>query len=252
MVPKFRRAVPVLLLAIIFTAIAHAGTIYVGDAFGQLWSVNVHSGESNLVCNMSATMTDLAMLSPTRLLGVDYGVLYDIDISSGKVEPITSLHGSVNALAAGPDGRVYYTGLGGQLYAADPANGSSTWIAGFGVSAAGDLEFDDSGNLYMASVNADLLVLRAGTSQVAKVGKTGFYDIYGLAYENGVLYGTTLSGKLLSIDRNNGSAFVLASTGIPANGAAAYVPAAVPEPGTIILTGLGLGSLLTRRLTHRR
>jgi len=197
-------------------------------------------------------MTDLAMMPDGRLFGVDYNSLYTIDPHSGAVTAIAKLIGNVNALVAGPGGLLYYTGSSGQVYAADPVHGTSRSIGSMGFPSAGDLEFDSAGNLFMTAISGELRMLPAGGGAITVVGQMGYPDVYGLSFQDGILFGITESGKLLSIDPHNGAARLLASTAIPAYGATTFFPDPLPEPGTVVLTGLGLGALLSQRLATRR
>lgn len=66
--------------------------------------------------------------------------------------------------------------------------------------------------------SAELRLLDPATGTSTLIGPTGQGDIFGLAYEESTdtLYGITLGGQLLTVNRTTGSARVIAATGIQA------------------------------------
>jgi len=237
--------------ALMMCPLAHAGLMYVSDFNRVLWLVDTTSGAAQQVSVTPCAMTDLAMTADGVLFGVDYSSLYRIDVLSGAATAIARLIGSVNALTAAPDGLLYYTGSSGQVYAVDPASGVSHAVGNMGFPSAGDLEFDPAGNLFMSAISGELRMLPAGGGAMKVIGQMGYSDVYGLSFQDGVLFGITSGGKLLTINPQSGATQLLASTQIPAFGATTFFADPLPEPGTIVLMGLGAGALLMQRLGKR-
>lgn len=228
--------------------------LWVGDADGTLGTVDVATGNVNVVGQMGAVMTDIAFDSNGNLYGISFDRLYSINSSTAATTLIGqhSLGGTgvKNSLVFGAGGTLYAANTA--LYTLDLGTGASTLLGNGGASynSSGDLAFIGS-QLFLSSaggIGGDKLVELDETDGTATdVGNIGYSAVYGLATDNNIdLYG--LSGyNVLGINTLTGAGSVLANySGKDARlgiawGSAFYSEAgAVPEPATLALLGLGL------------
>lgn len=136
--------------------------------------------------------------------------LYRVRLDDGSASYVGLTGTSVNALAVDSAGKLVAAGgtYGTQLYQLDPHNGQAIPYEGLKLPCAssGDLVFF-SGKL-LASVDCglgDVLVeVDFGTSSVRTVGSIGYSKVYGLSEKNGVLYGATERGELITLDAATG------------------------------------------------
>ena len=211
--------------------------ILVADSNGQLWRTRAMLGDIAWIGSLPAVMSDIAAYSGT-LYGISlapfggYSTLYSINPSSGSGTAIGSGAGAVlNALAFSPSGTLYAAG-GDSLYTVDPSTGTATDIGSGAYTSSGDLEFDSSGTLYLTSTsnNGDqLFAVNPATGQGTLIGNIGYSEVYGLAYFNGVMYGFTGAGAVISIDLTTGAGTPLTSYNLQFNGATAI---AMPTPSS--------------------
>jgi hypothetical protein len=208
-------------------------------------------------------MYDIAMYD-----GVLYGIdntstLYSINTTTGAATSIGAIGHVVNALTFSPTGVLYAAGSD-TLYTINKATGAATTIGlgtvggGTAYTSSGDLEFF-GGVLYLTSStggsggNNALYKINAATGQATDIGSIGFTNVYGLAQQNGILYGFVDSGatgaqSILKINTTTGAGtvsttYTLTGTNIGFDGA---TDDAAPEPGPFVLVGLGLAALAAR------
>ena len=156
-----------------------------------------------------------------RLFGIGTSGGYrlaEIDSSSGTYRVIGALSGvlgTANGLCIDAAGRGYITS-GNQLYEVDVDTAvvrrAPSTMGSF--SSSGDCVFDRKGNdLYMtsrpsgsifASRMDELVFIQASTGEAARVGDTGFSNIWGLTFAWDTLYGVTSTGQLIEIDTGTG------------------------------------------------
>lgn len=123
-----------------------------------------------------------------------------------------------NALTFDADGRLYAMS-GNGIYRVDPDTGFATRLMSLGeYQSSGDLTFDSDGVMFGTAIGLngrDFLVrIDPLRFDVNVIGDTGFYNVWGLYFSGGVLYGATSSGQLISINRATGAGTQLGSLGI--------------------------------------
>jgi hypothetical protein len=144
--------------------------------------------------------------------------LYSINPSSGSGTAIGSdTSTALAALAFSPSGTLYAAG-GDSLYTIDLTSGMATEIgSGSGAGAysvSGAIQFASNGNLYLTSTGEgsdQLFTVDPETGQGTLIGSIGYSGVYGLAYFNGVMYGFTDSGEVISIDLTTGAGTLVTS-----------------------------------------
>lgn len=140
----------------------------------------------------------------------DFGyTLYRVEVATGTASRVGSTGLALNGLAIDPSGRLI--GLGGQqVYEVNPTTGAASAIPGIQLPCASSGDAAFANGLYASvkcnSGSGDSLVkVDLASKQVSTVGSTGFADVYGLSFRDGVLYGATLGGQLIRIDTGTGS-----------------------------------------------
>ena len=224
--------------------------LWVGDSGGILGTVDVATGNVNVIGNMGTTMTDIAFSPGGQLFGVSFSTLYRIDKTNANATLVGALGTSVNSLVFDATGTLF--AANNALYTIDTTSGVATAVGNGGdaYSSSGDLAFI-AGNLYLSSTPGDsLLQLDKATGVGTLIGPIGFGNVFGLATDNNVdLYGTA-DTQVLSIDVTTGAGVALvdySGQGLgPAFGSAFIGEAGeVPEPGAIAIWSLlglvGLG-----------
>lgn len=260
---------------------AHAApVIWIGDAAGNLLTVDVGTGAQTLVGPMGRAYDDIAFDPSGNLWGLQGDDLWRIDpatgASSGQTE-IRSQHGFTlggNAMTFAPDGTLYIAGtcilnpttfeVGlGCISASNPLTGQGTILGALGRSPSGDLAFN-GGQLYVTSPNFstpsgfdDLIRIDLGNVAASTVvGSTAVQVMFGLdTGPDGVMYGVG-NISIYSVDpATAASTFIRSWTvggPIQANGAS-FPVAPIPLPGTalMLLTGLAAAGLRARRQAAR-
>jgi len=140
----------------------------------------------------------------------------DFDLPSGEL--LYALSFVVRGMLS-PDAEVMIGATnGGVLYRVDPATAHATRIGNYpdGWQSSGDIvsvaglgtyatlkraEFD-------SDVVAQLLFDSSGNATVIVLGPCGYQNLFGLGYWGRDLYGFTLTGQLLRIDRTSGAATI--------------------------------------------
>ena len=245
---------------------AHAGTVYLADSTGNLWSGDPVTGIFALVGNSSRTtaMADIDFKSDGTLWGVgNDNNLYSINQITGAGTLIGGTGVGFLAGLAGDDAGHLYGGGVNNIYTINTTTGAGTVVGtgGGGYNVSGDLEFIGT-HLYLTSTGpgsaggGGLWSVNTTTGVGTYIGDTTFTAVWGLAYDtqNGVLYGFTSNAAEIAINPATGAGtFLFANVISTANGnqllGAAFQPA-VPEPATFILFGFGvsvLGLLRQRR-----
>lgn len=177
----------------------------------KIYQVDVASGVSTVKNQLNFQLWDIAFDPAGNLFGIDSSSnLYQINIDTGSTYLKGKITNSekINGLVFSTDGKLYGSGSY-SLYEIDPATGVGTTFAqsfGTGIYSAGDLAFDNLGNLYLSTTYGDLAIINRQTGSASIIGNTGFKYILGMAYgPDGVLYGMSdYSGEVFSINTATG------------------------------------------------
>ena len=238
------------------SGIAMAGPVmWVGDSSGKLGTVDVVTGNVNVIGSMGATMTDIAFDPNGNLYGITFGALYSINKANAQSTLIGNLGTSLNSLVFDSNGNLF--AANSALYSVNTNTGSASLLGNGGASysSSGDLAFV-GGALYLSSAgsNDKLVSLNTSTGFASNVGSIGYGSVYGMATNDNVhLYG--MSGtNVITINTTTGAGQFAVNYGGQGLGTAwgtAFVSEAnpVPEPETyaMMLAGLGLLGFMARR-----
>jgi len=230
-----------------------AGVFMVGDENGVLWRVNPVSGAAEPVGDMGVVMTDIAFAPSGDLYGISYTDLYRINPATAAViehvGPI-AIGGQANALEFDRSGTLYVASIQswsqGQLGTIDLATRQTTVLGSIGYPSDGDLAAAPDGTLLMSSCIIGGLIPQCTNDRLVRIdptattgrlatpiGLTGFTYTHGMDFVGDRLIGTTLAGKLISIDTATGAAALIANTNptVRAYGASyTEFPAPPPQP----------------------
>jgi hypothetical protein len=257
-----RRLTALLALGIMLTA---AGTVraapimYVHDSTGNLATVNVQTGQVNLIGNLGVVLTDIAFDPSGNLYGVSFTALYSVNKANAQTTLIGnhSITGA-NALVFAGDGTLYSAGTSTtNLYTINVATGVGTSLGSMGFASGGDLAFN-SGNLYLASAASTLVLIDLlNLSNTTQIGAFGVPSVFGLATgDDGVLYGVA-GTQIFSVNTATGAATNPVNYGGQGLGTAfgqAFFtesgaepePVPTPAPLALLVTGLALMRLVRR------
>lgn len=184
-----------------------SATLFAADSAGELFKLNPATGSKSLIGRMPVVMYDIASSRSGQLFGVDArSSLFKINASTAQVTRIGSVGGFVNGLTFAPDGKLYGSGYN-HLYTINTSTGHGTLFGNFasGVNSAGDLAFDDKGNLYFTTTLDKLIRINLRSHSYTTVGSIGFHEVYGLAFMNGKLYGmSNFSEQVFQINTSTG------------------------------------------------
>ncbi len=160
-------------------------------------------------------MTDIAIDQSGVLIGVTFDNVYRIDAETAACELLAPLPRDFNGLSFVPSGDediLVGTTVMGELYQIDAATGMSNRIAryGGGVQSAGDLVAVRGVGTFaavrrMSDTTDHLARVDVATGTTTVIGDTGFFDVFGLGYWNGSVYGFTNSRKFVLIDLTTGA-----------------------------------------------
>ena len=264
-VPRQIAAVAMALVVSAFAGHAAAAPVmYVHDSVGTLGTVNVQTGEVDIIGSLGVTLTDIAFDPQGNLWGVSFGAFYSVNATTAETTFVGS-HGinAANALVFGTNGTLYSAGnLTDNLFTIDTASGAATSLGSMGFRSGGDLAFND-GQLYLASNNAELI--RIDLSDLANtelVGAFGVDNVFGLATgDDGILYGVG-GTQIFAVNTETGAAMNPVEYGgqglSQAFGQSFFTeagaqpdPTPVPAPGPFALIVLGLLAMGSLRRGRR-
>ncbi len=208
-----------------YTIYAHSDTVLYHVDLKNKALVEVGPFNAPKVNGKDESMTDLAVASDGTIYTISHTDLYTADPMDGHVTLVASVQACgmyAVALTFTPDGTLYAGDYGGAFCKIDPKSGKVTQIAaslGQGMALAGDIVAVADGTIFgTAQLVADgsngptaldnfLVKINPATGQATQIGKTGFPKMFGVAFDNGQVYGFTHdgSGDVCTIDPKTGA-----------------------------------------------
>ena len=212
----------------------------------QFDSVNISNGSISAIGNTNAFYTDFAF-SPTGILVSATTSLFRIDPATGLRTSSTALQfiggpgtDLISGVTFSPSGVMYGIGNGnGNLWVIDPVTARAQFIGSSGQSIFA-VEFGPGGKLFGAGFNFWGIDPASGAAtQIGRIA--GAALIVALDYaSNGLLYGVSnriTTDSLYTINPQTGVGTLIGQTGGNLGALASF---AVPEPGGLVLLGIGV------------
>jgi hypothetical protein len=199
----------------------------------ELFKVHPHSLEVTSVGQFgwpegfeNELMTDLAVDKEGRLTGISFGAVFSVDPETAACTYLSTLSRTFNGLSYVPaselgargDDVLVGTALDGSIWRLDPMTGGSEEIGNFGGGyiSSGDLvSVDGFGTVATVNLNSeeaiDLLaridLLHGGTATI--IGNTGMYDLWGVGFWGGKVYGFAATNEFVELDTTTGEATLI-------------------------------------------
>jgi murein DD-endopeptidase MepM/ murein hydrolase activator NlpD len=180
-----------------------------------IYVVDAEDGTATLI-GMTGVhdITDIALSSNNILYGITFNNLVRIDPYNGQGTNIGSTgFANLSALVTSPNGLIYAaTSNDGRFIRIDENTGNGTLLGffGSGLASSGDMAYDSSGELFATVMKTGfatdwLASINPTNGSATLIGDTGFDEVWGLSFKDGILYGVTSGGQLIRIDPITGS-----------------------------------------------
>ena len=191
------------------------------------------------------------------------GILYVSNNGSSSIEKFDLATGSdlgifaqtgislPYGLALDGSGNLYVANYGNSTIREIAADGTDLGVfAGSGLDAPRGLAFDSTGNLYAANDNNTIEKFSSSGADLGSI-VSGLSGVAGVTRDNsGNLYATNYSSNsIIRFDSSGANTTLFANDGL--NGPMMPAAYAVPEPGSCLLTVLGLATLLAIKCRSR-
>lgn len=209
------------------------GVIY-AHSDQQLYSVNPDTLAVTLVGPFGwpagttfEQMTDIAVDKDGGIIGVSFGSVYRVDPITVECTFLSFLATSFNGLSFVPASEIDPTGaeilvgttLDGSVWQLDPMTGMSTQIGAYGgnyISSGDIVSVDGFGTIATVKEGTsdaiDILAridFAAGATATPIGTNTGIYDIWGVGFWKGKVYGFTATNEFVQIDVTTGVATLI-------------------------------------------
>lgn len=187
-----------------------ASAITLSTSSGQFGSVNISTGVFTPLISNSNAFTDIAISDEGSFFGTTFSRLYSIDSKSGESTLIGDLGiNDMNALAFDQNNHLFGLSANGNFYAIDTSTGKASLITLISSClSAGDLVFSTLENQFLMTsrtpINSTLFSL-SSDGKALPIGLIGSENVYGLGFNQGILYGYTANGKQLVINPSTGA-----------------------------------------------
>ncbi len=248
--------IPIILFSsyIVVPAQAESLPLWGNDSLNNLYVVDIETRNATLVSQTDVLFYDIAFDSSGELYGVSgEEELYQIDPFSGATTLVGDVGTRTNSLVFGPDGTLWSAGVDA-LYTVDTETGAAAFAVDLApFDSAGDLAFDNQGNLLLATLQGMLLRIDTEVGSFVTLGEIGFPNVLGLTRaDNGNLFGFTSGNQLLGVDQNAGAAENLGTiTALDFTPGQTYGSSfsnvVLPEPGTLLLLMAGAVGIARRK-----
>jgi murein DD-endopeptidase MepM/ murein hydrolase activator NlpD len=179
-------------------------------------------------------LTDIAFSSHNILYGINFNNLVMIDpyTAQGKIIGNSIGYTNLNALVTSPNSLIYAASADdGKFVRIDANTGEGTLIGHFGpgLTSSGDMAYDLSGKLFATvkktgSATDWLASINPTNGTATLIGETGFQNVTGISFKDGVLYGVTLDGQLIIMDPKTGIGSMVGTKANIAYGGMATTP----------------------------
>jgi len=246
-------------LALLFvSAISlHAAATFYAISFGsssQFGTINPFNGVfAEIGVPLSGYGHDIAVAPNGTIYAIMDSNLVTIDKSTGVATTVGALPANSESLAFRSDGALFGATTT-DLFTLDKTTGNGTDLGAFGFgggATADNIRFNSGGVLYVMSAESDsrLFTLNQTTGAATLVGASGVDDISLGAFLGGTFYGTNqvnfTDDHMVSVDPATG----IATEGALTNNIYVFAldPNSIPEPGTVLLLGLGCAVFAVRR-----
>jgi len=222
------------------------GTIaYVYTVDGTFGTMDLQTGAFNSIGPGGANYQNMTSQPGGPLYAADPStMLLTIDTHTGGISTVIGTMGNnINGLKFDESGTLFGFSRT-DLYTVNPTNAAVTLVGATGLSGS-SFAYDAifKGNtMYWEDTTgpgntSNLYTVNTSTGMASLVGNIGF-EVNAMDYQNGTLYGFTVNGQIITIDTATATGTFLVNQGSP--GRVVSATAAVPEPGSVCLLGIGI------------
>ena len=163
---------------------------------------------------IAESFIDIAIDLSGNMFGATFLSLYQINPTNAEVKKICDVDVEMVAMTFSSDGELFVGGSDGvQIINVVNCRTSVLTVEG-GFETSGDLVGLPDGYLYWTvrgQQRDELVRVDPLSGQTSWIGSIGFSEIFGLGYDEGVLYGFNSFGETLSIEPATGEAEILVS-----------------------------------------
>lgn len=198
-----------LLPAMLQAAVDGRVRMYANDSNGNLFIIDFQTLQAEWVGRTAVAFTDIAFNAEGELYGITFAGLYKVDPQTAATSLIGAINapiGGWNSLVFDREGTLWAAGPG-SVITIDTSTGRGTPFATLDYAPAGDLAFDEGGNMYLTTSDGLLVRIDTQDGTVVEIGELPYTDVYGFGRgPDGQMYGVRQGHQLLSINLETGAA----------------------------------------------